>query len=93
MSTTLTTYRFTLTLGGVPAPSDDRLDTMTGALLKQGCDDASLWSEGPTVFLSFTRESEALGRAIGSAVEAVERAGFKVANIEVEPDDEDAGAP
>jgi hypothetical protein len=81
IETTLATYHFTLTLAGVVEMTDE----LQGKLLQVGCDDASLWSEGQTVFLSFDREAESLGDAIGSAVNDVARAGFSVARVEVEP--------
>ena len=57
-------------------------------MLAAGCDDSTLHSTGPTVFLDFDREAESLGDAIGSAVKDVERAGFSAARIEVEaPED------
>lgn len=52
-------------------------------MLRAGCDDASLWGEGPVVYLEFDRESGSLGDAIGSAVKDVERAGFGVARVDV----------
>ncbi|MEO6808248.1 MAG: hypothetical protein ABI353_03960, partial [Isosphaeraceae bacterium] len=61
----------------------DLTDELQGELLKTGCDDASLWSEGETIFLDFSREAESLGDAIGSAIKDVERAGLDVARIEV----------
>jgi hypothetical protein len=80
MTGTTRTYGFTFTLGGV----DDMTDELQGALLRAGCDDGSLWARGRDVYLSFDRESESLGDAIGSAVKDVEKAGYTVARIEVE---------
>lgn len=92
----LSTYGFTFTLGGIPEiPAEltdeefnermyDRMDEFCGRLLAVGCDDASLSSEGQTFFLGFDREAASLGKAIGSAIEDVERAGFSVARVEVE---------
>ena len=73
-------YQFTLTLADVLDLTDD----LQGALLKSGCDDASLWSEGETVYLDFSREADSLEDAIGSAVKDVERAAYKVAHVAVE---------
>jgi hypothetical protein len=53
------------------------------ALYEAGCDDASVWSEGPTMYLEFHREAGSLGDAIGSAVKDVEAAGHAVARGEV----------
>jgi len=77
--TRLETQEFTLILTGVPELTDE----LQGRLLEAGCDDASLWSEGDTVCLDFSRESESLGDAIGSAVKDVMRAGFAVARVDV----------
>ena len=76
----MNTYRFTLALAGVSVMTDE----LQGRVLSAGCDDASLWSEGDTVYLSFDRGSASLGQAIGSAVEDVERAGLGVARVEVD---------
>jgi hypothetical protein len=80
IETKLKTHHFTLILSRV----SDLTDELQGELLRAGCDDASLWSEGETVCLDFSREAESLGDAIGSAVKDVERAGFAVARVDVE---------
>jgi hypothetical protein len=92
----MTTYGFTLVLGGIPEiPAEatdaefyDRINAMMdeicGAVLAAGCDDASLSSRGQMFVLDFDREAESLGKAIGSAIEDVEKAGYKVARVEVE---------
>lgn len=74
------THQFTLTLAKISDPTDE----LQGAILKAGCDDASLWSEEEAVYLDFSRESESLGDAIGSAIKDVERAGYAVARVEVD---------
>jgi hypothetical protein len=81
MSTRLTpkTYHFTLYL----SIASDLTDELQGELLKAGCDDASLWSEGETVFLEFSREAESLGDAVESAIKDVERTGCAVTRLEV----------
>lgn len=84
VGTALKTYSFTLTLSGTPEVTDESLDTMLGPLLAARCDDASLSSEGQTVYLGFDRQAESLGEAVGSAIAAVVRAGFGVSRIEVE---------
>jgi hypothetical protein len=76
----LRTHHFTLTLSGVSGLTDE----LQGNLLKAGCDDASLWSEGETVHLDFSRKSESLGDAIGSAVKDVGRAGYAIARVDVD---------
>jgi hypothetical protein len=77
--TKLETQEFTLILTGVSELTDE----LQGRLLEAGCDDASLWSEGDTVCLDFSREAESLGDAIGSAVKDVMRAGCVVARVDV----------
>jgi hypothetical protein len=72
-------YQFTVTLTGV----SDLTDDLQGALLKAGCDDASLWSEGETVFLDFSRTADSLRDAVGSAIKDVEGCGYKVAHVAV----------
>jgi hypothetical protein len=74
-------HDFTLTLAGARELTVELAD----ALYEAGCDDASVYSEGPTVYLDFHREAESLGDAIGSAVKDVARAGFSVALVRVEP--------
>jgi hypothetical protein len=96
--TTSKTYSFTLTLGGIPEiPAEvpyeefvkrdcELMDEMAGRLLAAGCDDSNLGARGSTYFLDFDREAESLGDAVGSAVDQVVQAGFKVAKIEIEED-------
>jgi hypothetical protein len=72
-------FSFTLKLAGAneltPAAAD--------ALYEAGCDDASVWSEGSTMYLDFHREASSLGDAIGSAVKNVEAVGYAVVRVEV----------
>jgi hypothetical protein len=95
---TLRTYSFTLTLAGIPEiPAElafeefidqaaELMDQMCGRLLAVGCDDASLSARGEIYFLGFDREAASLGDAVGSAIRDVERAGFRVALVEIEAD-------
>ncbi len=72
-------YDFTFTLAG-----EHELTADVGDMLYEaGCDDASVWSEGPTMHLDFHREAGPLGDAIGSAVKNVEAAGYTVARVDV----------
>ena len=73
-------YDFTFTLAGV----DELTVEVADRLFEAGCDDASPHSAGPTVFLDFHREAEGLGDALRSAVLDVERAGYRVARVDVE---------
>jgi hypothetical protein len=74
------TYEFTIIL----AEFDELTAEVGDALLGAGCDDATPSSEGPTISMDFHREAASLGGAVGSAIKDVERAGFKVARVEVE---------
>jgi hypothetical protein len=79
MPTTLKTHRFSLILRDVAEISD----ALEDATLNAGCDDALLWSRDGVAGLDFDREAETLGDAIGSAVKAIESAGFAVARVDV----------
>ncbi len=56
---------------------------VAGALHAAGCDDSNPSSRDGVVTVWFDREADSLGRAGGSAISNVERAGFKVARVEV----------
>jgi hypothetical protein len=73
-------HRFTLVLSGASEITEEVAD----ALFEAGCDDASPASCNGVVSVDFDREAESLGDAIGSAVKAVERAGYAVARVDVE---------
>jgi hypothetical protein len=95
----MTTFSFTLTIRGLPEiPAEvpyeeyvrrerDLMDEATGRLLAAGCDDACFGARGSSYFLDFDREAESLGDAIGSAVKAVEAAGYQVVRVDVEEAD------
>ena len=72
-------YRFVVALSDV----SEITDAMEDAVLGAGCDDALLWSRGGAVGLSFDREADSLGDAVGSAIRDVERAGLAVSRVEV----------
>jgi hypothetical protein len=74
------TQDFRLILAGVTELTNE----LQGRLIEAGCDDASIWSEGETVCVEFSRAAQSLGDAIGSAVKDVMRAGLAVARVEVE---------
>jgi hypothetical protein len=74
------TYSFSLILSGVSKLTPEMTDALFGA----GCDDATPASCDGVVFVDFDREAESLGKAIGSAISDVERAGFSVSRIDVE---------
>lgn len=97
--TAVKTYHFTVTLAGMPTPDtmlDDAawdgqmaalLDDLTGRMMASGLDAAGLsgiGSCGGVFSLSFDREAESLGDAIGSAVADVVRAGCSVSRVDVD---------
>ena len=53
------------------------------AVLAAGCDDALLYQRGGRVTLQFGRGAESLGDAVGSAVDALGRAGCRVARVDM----------
>ncbi|WP_152052409.1 hypothetical protein [Tautonia marina] len=73
-------YSFTMILSGV----SELTPAMAESLFAAGCDDATPASRGGIVHIAFDRDAESLGDAVGSAIRDVERAGFKVAQVEVE---------
>lgn len=73
-------YPFTVTLRGVSEMAADMEDRLYGA----GCDDTLLWSRNGVVGVHFDREAESLGAAVASAINDVERAGYKVATVDLE---------
>src|SRR5690242_7549111 len=91
----MNTFNFTLILGGIPEiPAElphhefvrwecERMDEMGGRLHAAGCDDSTLGARGSAYFLDFDREAQCLGDAVGSAIEQVERAGFRVAEVRI----------
>jgi hypothetical protein len=95
---TVKTYRFTITLAGLPTPEpglegeawSDRmaalLDDLTGRVLAAGLEDSGLignGSSGEVFTLDFDREADSLGAAIEAAVRDVEGAGLTVAGVNV----------
>jgi len=74
------TYSFTLILAGVDAITS----AMADALYEAGCDDSTPGSSDGVVMVDFDRDAENLGAAIGSAIEDVVKAGYRVARVEIE---------
>ncbi len=72
-------HRFIVAL----ADAHEITDGLEDAVLGAGCDDALLWGREGRVYLTFGREADSLGNAVGSAIEDVERAGFAVARVDV----------
>ena len=73
-------HDFTLTLEG----PDEFTVELADRLYEAGCDDATFGTSNGVHFGAFHREAESLGDAVGSAIKAVERAGFSVARVEVD---------
>jgi hypothetical protein len=78
----MTTHTFKLILAG----ADVLTPEISDALFEAGIngDDTLVGSRGGAVFVDFEREAESLGDAVGSAIKQVEKAGHKVAKVEVE---------
>ena len=76
-------FDFTLTLAG---PGEFTAD-LADALYEAGCDDATFGTSNGEHFGTFHREAASLGKAIGSAVDAVGRVGFSVTGIRIEGGD------
>ena len=74
-------HNFTFVLTGI-----SELTIEVGDAIYAVIEDASLWSEGPANYLSFHREAETLGDAVGSAMKDIQRAGYGVSRIAIEPD-------
>lgn len=73
-------FDFTLTLSG----PDEFTVEAANLLYDLGCDDATFGTTNGVHHGIFHREAEAFADAVASAIRAVERAGFKVARMEVD---------
>jgi hypothetical protein len=76
------TYDFTVVLAGHDALTPSISDRLFAAGING--DDTLVGSSAGSVYVDFERTADSLGAAIGSAVTAVERAGFRVARVVVE---------
>ncbi|RKT85296.1 hypothetical protein SAMN05421805_115127 [Saccharopolyspora antimicrobica] len=74
----MNSHEFTLILDR--APNDEEYD----ALFEAGCDDAVVEVRNGTTLLDFTRESPTLARALITAIEDAERAGFRVEGVQTD---------
>jgi hypothetical protein len=79
----MTDYRFSLVVAAPRMTHDEILDA-TDALGNAGRTDASIRGHGQGMELMFQRSGESLQAAISSAIADVERAGYRVAKIEME---------
>jgi hypothetical protein len=83
----MTEYHFRLIVSGpFEEPSDEELLDATDALGEAGCKDASVSVHARGLELEFARPHQSLQEAIASAVQDVERAGFRVESIEMDPE-------
>ncbi len=85
----MTEYSFKVILGDV----DEIDDAMIEALYEAGCDDGSPWSSQGVAAVDFDRESASLEQAIRSAIADVQKAGYRVARVEIEPSDLEPATP
>ena len=76
----MTTYSFTMILAGVDVLTPE----MGDAIELAGVDDALMGSSNGLVTLGFDRDAESLSEAVASAIDQVEKAGYKVAKVEIE---------
>jgi hypothetical protein len=72
-------YEFSLVLAGAKV---DEADVVK--LYEAGCDDASILSRDGITKIQFDRIGESLDEALSSAIQDVERTGFKVTRVEIE---------
>jgi hypothetical protein len=56
-------------------------------LYEAGCDDASILTRDGVTRLQFDRHAANLDEALASAIQSVERAGLRVARVEIERDE------
>lgn len=75
-------YRFTFTLDGPTACSDDMAD----AIFEAGGDDSGVSSRDGVVSVDFDRAAESLDAALSSAAKVIADAGYRVASIEIDDD-------
>jgi hypothetical protein len=78
----MTTYDFTVILGGIDELTVDVADRLFAA----GCDDGTPSQRSNTVQVSFSREAADLESAIRSAIADVTAAGCKASRVEIQAD-------
>jgi hypothetical protein len=78
-------YEFAVIVATSPLGHGEILD-FTDALGSAGCTDASIRGHAAGVELLFERSADSLQLAIASAIADVERAGYRVSKVELEPD-------
>jgi hypothetical protein len=76
-------YRFSLIVQTPRLGHEEILDA-TDALGNAGCTDASIRGHAEGMELLFERNADSLQSAVASAIRDVERAGYRVARMEME---------
>jgi len=76
-------YRFSIIIPSGKLTHEQILDS-TDALGSAGCTDASIRGHADGMELLFERTADSLEAAISSAISDVERAGYRVAKVEME---------
>jgi hypothetical protein len=79
----MTDYRFAVIVPSGPLTHDQILDA-TDALGDAGCTDASIRGHASGLEVLFERAADSLEVAIASAIADIERAGYRVAKVEME---------
>jgi hypothetical protein len=79
----MTDYRFSLIVPAGVLTHDEILDA-TESLANAGCNDASIRGHSQGMELLFERGADSLQTAISTAIADVERAGYRVAKMEME---------
>ena len=79
-------YRFSVIVPTQAMTHDETLDA-TDALGAAGCTDASIRGHVDGMELLFERAADSLQAAISSAINDVERAGYRVTKVELERED------
>ena len=74
-------YEFSVILTGDVLTFDD-----CDRLYEAGCDDGTIVTRSGVHFIGFDREADSLEEAIRSAIANVQKAGFQVAKVELEPE-------
>jgi hypothetical protein len=77
------TYTFTVILGDQTEMTEDLAEALAAA----GCDDGLAGSSSGVAVVIFDREADSLEQAVRSAISDVQKAGCRVARVEIEPED------
>jgi hypothetical protein len=77
------TYEFTLILDSVEVMTEE----IANDLYEAGCSDGTPFSGEGVAAVGFGREASSLEQALMSAITDVEKAGFRVARVELDSDE------